>query len=63
MKAQIILIPTSEKGILAYNTLKAACAKSGISYNTVTAYFRRNPKETSYFNKATGLTLTKTNLL
>ena len=67
MKGQIILIPiTTVRGetfFLTYKTLKKACNEHNISYNTVTAYFRRTPKETSYFNKATGLTLTKTNLL
>jgi hypothetical protein len=67
MKGQIILIPiTTVRGetfFLTYKTLKKACIEHDISYNTVTTYFRRNPTETSYFNKATGLTLTKTALL
>jgi hypothetical protein len=62
MKGRIIAV-TKGDALTNYAKLKHACHDMGISYHTVTGYFRRNPKATSYTHKRTGITLTKTELL
>ena len=62
MKGQIIAATKGET-LSNYAKLKDACKGMGISYNTVTSYFRRHPKKKAYTHKKTGITLTKTELL
>lgn len=67
MKGQIIAVTGHVSGLTNYySKLKNACEDYGVSYNTVTSYFRRMSNKgtpsKSYTSKS-GITLTKTQLI
>jgi hypothetical protein len=61
MKGMVIMVEGAKVNG-CYSKLTTACEMSGVSYNTVTAYFRRYPKAMTYTHPKTGITLTKTEL-